>query len=96
MNELKKLGIEIVYLIAGVAGAFVSIQKTDDTISVWVAIRHILSGGLTAMYLTPVINDVMRLNSSGLLFSAFVTGFMGYKAVDLAVKYLRKKFGAKQ
>jgi hypothetical protein len=95
LTELKKLGIEIAYLVAGIAGAFVSMHKTDKTISLGELTRHIISGGVTAMYLTPVVNEVIRLNTSGLLFSAFVTGFMGYKAVDLAVSYLRRRFSKK-
>jgi len=92
MNELKKLGIEITWLLAGFAGAFVSMRKNDEKMTIPQLGRHIVSGGLTAMYLTPVINDMIRLNSSGLLFSAFVTGFMGYKAVDMTWDYIKRKF----
>lgn len=91
LTELKKLGIEIAYLVAGVAGAFVSMRKTDERVSFGQWVRHVVSGGVTAMYLTPIINDMIRLNNSGLLFSAFVTGFMGYKAVDLAIVTIKKQ-----
>lgn len=92
MNELKKLGVELTFFIAGVAGAFVSLHNTDGKQSFKKTLFHISSGGLTAMYLTPFLTSYIRLNASATLFTSFVVGYIGYKAIDLTAKWLFKKF----
>lgn len=91
MQELKKLAIEITIFISGMAGAFVSLRK-EDNLSVWKVLFHLISGGLTANYLTPLIASVININSSAYLFSGFVIGYMGYKGAEMAVTWLKKKF----
>jgi len=90
ITEAKKLGFEIIFFIAGAAGALVSMRKPGKiTIKEWVF--NMISGGLVAVYLTPVVSAVIRINSSGVLFIAFVTGFTGYKSAEWAVEYVRNK-----
>lgn len=91
MQEIKKLGIEIVFFVAGVAGAFVSLKK-ETMLTPWKVMFHLISGGLTAMYLTPLISSFVKMNASAELFTGFVVGYMGYKGADVAVTFLRSKF----
>jgi len=92
MNELKKLGVELAFFIAGVAGAFVSLHNAEGQTNIKKTLFHISSGGLTAMYLTPFFASYVRLNTSATLFASFVIGYLGYKVIDLTAKWLIRKF----
>jgi hypothetical protein len=91
MQELKKIGLEIIIFISGMAGAFVSLRK-EENLSVGKVLFHLTSGGLTANYLTPLIASVININSSAYLFCGFVIGYMGYKGAEMAVTFLKGKF----
>lgn len=91
MQELKKIGIELIFFISGIAGAFVSLKK-ETMLTPWKVMFHLISGGLTAMYLTPLISSFINMNASAELFTGFVVGYMGYKGADISVTYLKSKF----
>ena len=95
VEQLKKLGIEIVFFIAGVGGAIVSMRQSKGLRwQDW--LLNMLIGGIVATYLTPVVSGVVKFNASAVLFVAFVTGFMGYKSAEWAVEWLKKKLNKEQ
>lgn len=91
MNELKKLGVELTFFIAGVAGAFVSLHDPNKPKNIWKVLFHVSSGGLSSMYITPFVSSTIGMNSSATLFSSFIIGYMGYKAADMGISVISKR-----
>lgn len=94
LEHLKKLGIEVIFFVAGVGGAIVSMRQSKG-LKWYDWILNMLVGGIVATYLTPVVSDVVKINASAILFIAFVTGFMGYKSAEWAVEWMKKKLNKK-
>lgn len=95
LANLKKLGIDLLLILAGGAGAFVSMGKQKDASFGRWAIT-IVSGCCVANYLTPVVMGVVNIGPNGLLSMAFITGFLGFKSILLIVDLVNKKFRKKQ
>lgn len=91
LTELKKVGIDVILFFSGMAGTYV-LKRKDENFNFWRYVADMVAGGLTAMYLTPLFNDIMRLNHNGELGMAFAIGLLGYRAVDLIQNFIIKWF----
>lgn len=82
---LESIGINVAFAIGGLFGALVSMGKQKKT-SIRDVFITILSGTACANYLTPIILDLMppmvQMHENGM---AFVTGFLGLKAVEILI-----------
>lgn len=90
LQELKKIGFEITIFFAGSAGVFVANRKKPN-FHWFTFLMDMVAGGLTAMYVTPIFYEVIRLGESGKLALAFGIGLMGYKAVDIIIEFIVHK-----
>jgi len=90
LTELKKIGIDIFFFVAGASGVFVANRKKPN-FKWWTFIMDMTAGGLSAMFITPVFTDIIRVGHSGELALAFGIGSMGYKAVDILIEFITTK-----
>lgn len=90
IDYFRKMGFDIFLLITGMSGYLVAKKKSPKSF-----LNHILdmvSGGLCAMFITPLLMDVIRANHSGELALAFGIGMMGHKASDILITFIKNKF----
>ena len=87
---LKYMGIEIPIFFSGVSGAIVFLTKNGKMSKVQQFLT-ILSGGLSANYLTPMVADLLNLDNKVLYGIAFLLGFSGMKSVEAIVGYFNNK-----
>lgn len=89
--EIKKLGIDIVFVLAGIGGAFVSIDNLRQ--HTWQEIAFILlRGGILATYLAPLVTGVVKVSDTALISIAFVVGYMGLRSVKIASEFISRIF----
>ncbi|MHA3788315.1 hypothetical protein ACX0HA_08915 [Flavobacterium hauense] len=79
---LKDMGIDVIIILAGFCGGYVFINKSAKLTRLQ-KVSTILSGGLTANYLTPVVADWFNLSDNILGGIAFLLGYSGLKGVEL-------------
>lgn len=87
---LKYIGIESQTFIAGMSGAVVFLTKSKNMTRTQQFLT-VLSGGLSANYLTPVVANWFNLNPSVLYGIAFLLGYSGMKSVELLISVFYKK-----
>lgn len=87
-HAFKIIGFHLSLIIAGIAGAFVS--NSIKKLSIMERAFSVISGGLIANYVTPVIVDLMNLSISTSNGIAFLMGYMGLKAVELVIERIKR------
>lgn len=87
LTELKKLGIDILFFFAGASGVFVASRKKPDFVW-WRFCLDMVAGGLSAMFVTPLFVDVIKIGHSGELALAFGIGGAGYKILDMLIEFI--------
>lgn len=90
MSDLKKLGIEIGYFLAGFIGGVVSLRKLPRKMPWLKRGFHVASGCVTAGYMTPVVAEFLRPGSSIAFSIAFFIGYIGLQVVDMAWEQISK------
>ncbi|MBX9806230.1 MAG: hypothetical protein K2X95_00360 [Flavobacteriaceae bacterium] len=90
MYFLKYIGIESQTFIAGMSGAVVFLTKSKNMTRTQQFLT-VLSGGLSANYLTPVVANWFNLNPSVLYGIAFLLGYSGMKSVELLINTFYRK-----
>lgn len=89
--EIKKLGIDVVLVLAGFGGAFVSIERLRE--HTWREIAFImLRGGVMATYLAPLVTGVIKVSDTALISIAFVMGYMGLRSVKMVTEFVTRIF----
>jgi hypothetical protein len=91
---LKLMGFEIFLMIAGFMGALVNVSR-DKNLTWFEKGITVISGGLIANYITPLILDFIKAGDSARYGLAFIMGYMGLKSVEYAIDWLHKKKGGK-
>lgn len=81
---LKYIGIEVPVFMAGSSGAIVFLTK-NSKMSKSQQFLIVLSGGLSANYLTPLAGDWFNLDHKVLYGVAFLLGYSGMKSVELII-----------
>jgi len=92
---LKLVGFEVGMFIAGLFGAFVN-TNTMKGLKPYERAGLIISGGLVANYITPVLVNIMDFNESTQFGMAFVIGYMGMTSIAYIVDYIKKKLQIKE
>lgn len=86
---LEVLKLNVILLVAGFAGALVSLERSQK-LTIKQGILRAISGTLTANYITPVFMKVLNLDSDIHYAIAFLIGFTGLKAVDFAYDFITR------
>lgn len=91
IQVLKDFGIDVILIIAGFAGGIAFIHKGGKLTRLQ-KISTVLSGGLTANYLTPLVAEWFNLSTNTLYGIAFILGYGGLKSVEICFKVFQSKF----
>ena len=81
---LKSIGIESPIFIAGASGSIAFLTK-NNKMSVLQKFLTVLSGGLSANYLTPLVGNWLGLDDKILFGVAFLLGYSGMKSVEVLI-----------
>lgn len=81
---LKSVGIESPVFIAGASGSIAFLTK-NNKMSVLQKFLTVLSGGLSANYLTPLVGNWLGLDDKILFGVAFLLGYSGMKSVEVLI-----------
>ena len=77
--SLSEIGINIGLMIGGFFGSLITIKKKR---SIKEQLLSVVTGTMSANYLSPVIIDYMSLEGSSQYGTAFIVGFGGLKVVE--------------
>lgn len=91
IDLLKALGIETASFIAGSSGAIVFLSKTKKMTKTQQFLT-VLSGGLSANYLTPLAIKLLGLEQNLVYGVAFILGYSGMKFVETIIMDFTKRF----
>jgi len=80
-KDLQKIGIDIWFFIAGLFGSLLNIKKRNG-LTIKQQIVAILSGGITAAYLTPLAVELFHLSNTSAYGVAFFIGSIGLNSVE--------------
>lgn len=94
IDALKYIGIEAPVFMAGSSGAIVFLQKKGNMTKMQQFLT-VLSGGLSANYLTPLAGDWFHLDHKVLYGVAFLLGYSGMKSVELIIVGFHSKLKSK-
>jgi len=94
MKSLQEFGIEIIFLIGGLAGGIVSLTTKPKNMTRKQQFLTVIAGGFTANYLTPLVGDWLGLTDKSLYGIAFVLGYTGLVSVELIIKRFHSKVGS--
>lgn len=89
-ETLKNIGVETQIFIAGMSGAVVFLTKSRNMTKTE-RFLTILSGGLSANYLTPLVANWLNLDKSVLYGIAFILGYSGMKTIELILNKFHGK-----
>jgi len=80
-TNTRYFGFDIILFIAGIAGSIVLLNK-DNKLTPWKKFLSVLSGGLTANYLTPIVAKWFLLSDDYMYGIAFLMGYGGLRSVE--------------
>lgn len=81
IQTLKQFGFDVILFVAGISGGIVFLSR-EKKLNRWEKFISVLSGGLTANYLTPVVADWLNLPNNAVYGLAFLLGYGGLKSVE--------------
>ncbi|OIQ22223.1 MAG: hypothetical protein BM557_01235 [Flavobacterium sp. MedPE-SWcel] len=91
MQILKDFGFDVILFIAGLAGGIVVLNRSNKLTRIQ-KFSTVLSGGLTANYLTPLVAEWLNLSDKTLYGLAFILGYGGLKFVEIFYISFHNKF----
>ena len=93
MKEIKELltniGMDVTIMIAGLIGALVMISKRS-AFSIKTTVAGILTGMVSANYLTELVLSLFNLTESAKYGIAFLLGYGGLKFVEKVMNLIHK------
>ena len=89
--NLSEIGINIGLMVGGFFGSLITIKKKR---SIKEQLLSIITGTMSANYLTPVLIDWLSLEGSSQYGMAFIVGFGGLKLVEALYDKFFNKVGA--
>lgn len=89
---LKTMGIETQTFIAGMSGGVAFLTKIKD-MTWFQRFLTVLSGGLTANYLTPFVSELLHFDEKALYGVAFILGYSGMKSVEKIMQVFNARIG---
>lgn len=90
IEALKYIGIEAPVFIAGSSGGIVFLTKNTKMTKTQQFLT-VLSGGLSANYLTPLVGEWLNLSPRVLYGVAFLLGYLGMKGVEILIQIFKSK-----
>lgn len=90
IDLLKSIGIEAATFIAGSSGAVALLAKSKK-MSKTQQFFTVLSGGLSANYVTPLVISILGLDSNVGYGVAFILGYSGMKFVESIIQFFISK-----
>ena len=93
-KELEHFGIHIALIVAGVFGSIVSISHKTNLTKMQ-RFLAMMSGGIIANYVTPVIFEYININENTKYGFACMLGFSGYEGMKWLIDTLKKKYTKK-
>lgn len=90
VDLLKSIGIEVPLVLAGSSGAIVLLTKMKNMTRKQ-GFLVVLSGGLSANYITPLIEKLLGWDGSVHYGLAFLVGYSGMEFVKLLIAETVKK-----
>ena len=87
---LEYIGIDISLLLAGLIGSLMMVSKKTSH-NLRATLIGILSGTLSANYLSPFVADIFSLQGRSLFGIAFLLGYTGLRGVESAINHFHKK-----
>ena len=88
--NLSEIGINIGLMVGGFFGSLITIKKKR---SIKEQLLSIITGTMSANYLTPVLIDWFNLEGSSQYGTAFIVGFGGLKLVEALYDKFFNKVG---
>ena len=88
--SLSEIGINIGLMIGGFFGSLITIKKKR---SIKEQLLSVVTGTMSANYLSPVIIEYMSLEGSSQYGTAFIVGFGGLKVVEAFYDKFFNKIG---
>lgn len=89
---LSEIGINLSLTLAGLSGSVAMLWRQRKKMNITEQTLTILSGTLSANYLTPLVVSYLDLRSGAEYGVAFIIGFGGLKTVEYVYeKYFTKK-----
>ena len=86
---LDTIGIKVSLIMSGFAGGLASVDRKQK-VSFWAKFISLISGGLSANYLTPLVGDMLSLKESSMFGLAFMVGYGGLKFVEILYQKIVK------
>jgi hypothetical protein len=86
---LTYIGIDISLVLAGLIGSLMMISK-KTSYSFKSTLIGILTGTISANYLTPIVADILDLHGKSLFSIAFLLGYSGLRGVERIMDYFHK------
>jgi hypothetical protein len=98
MNFFEETGFKIGLFFAGAVGSVVSFLRPQD-LNWKQRVLTIFSGGMSSMYLTPIIispiESIREMSQEWMLGAAFLVGYSGLKAIELSITKIKTFFNRK-
>ena len=95
MNWYEETGLKIGLFVAGAVGSVASFLKPQK-LNLKQRILTVFSGGMSAMYLTPIIispvEAVREMSQEWVLGVGFLVGYSGLKAIELTIAKFKDKY----
>lgn len=92
---LEDIGIHIGLLMAGLFGAYLSVS-VNAQLNGWQKATVMVSGAMTANYITPLILNYINLGNQVQYGLAFIVGFSGLKFVEWIIIKIKNKIDKQQ
>jgi hypothetical protein len=90
LDALKYVGIEAPAFIAGASGAITFLSKPNK-MSYTQRFLVVLSGGLAANYIPPLLNEFIHFGDNVRGGVCFIVGYAGLKGVELLIGVFKKR-----
>lgn len=84
---LQEIGFNIGISVAGFFGSLILIGKKQKN-NLKTTFFAIVTGVASANYITPIIMDIVRVDTKYEMSIAFILGFLGVKGVEFVSQYL--------
>lgn len=91
LDALKQIGIEYTVFIAGMSGAITLLTK-NKKMTYSQKFLTVLSGGLSANYLAPLVVKLLNVDNGYLGGFGFVIGLAGLKGVEFIITEIYLKY----
>lgn len=87
---LSEIGLDVTLMLAGLFGSLIMVAKKTNQ-DLRATALGIISGTLSANYLTQIVVDLAGMEGKNKYGVAFLLGYLGLKGVETLIEKLTKK-----